>query len=66
MNRRQFLDTTAAASTVYSLIPHTVLGANNRVNIGVIGLGGKGSLHFQQFSSMLDVSVIAVSDPDTA
>ena len=66
MNRRQFLGTTAAASTVYSLIPHTVLGANNRVNIGVIGLGGQGSLHFQLFSSMQDVSVIAVSDPDTA
>jgi predicted dehydrogenase len=66
MNRRQFLGTTVAASTVYSLLPHTVLGANNRVNVGIIGLGRKGRYHFTRFSAMQDVSVMAVSDPDTA
>ena len=33
-----------AASAVYSLIPSSVLGANDRVNVGVIGVGGQGSL----------------------
>lgn len=65
ISRRQFLGTTAAASTVYSLLPHTVLGANNRVNVGIIGVGDKGGGHLLEFNNLPDVSVIAVSDPDT-
>ncbi len=65
LSRRQFLGTTAAASTVYSLLPHTVLGANNRVNVGIIGVGGQGGGHMRSFNNLPDVNVIAVSDPDT-
>jgi predicted dehydrogenase len=64
ISRRHFIGTAAAASTVYSLLPGSVLGANEQVNIGVIGIGGKGGAHCGAFNSGAS-KVIAVSDPDT-
>ncbi|MBL7115676.1 MAG: Gfo/Idh/MocA family oxidoreductase [Kiritimatiellae bacterium] len=63
ISRRGFIKATAAASTVYSLIPHSVLGANERVNIGIIGVGRKGSGHLDSFNRG-GSKVIAVCDPD--
>jgi len=45
-SRRSFLKTTAASAAVATfggLIPSTVLGANDRINFGVIGTGGRGT-----------------------
>ena len=44
--RRTFLKSTAAAAgavTLGGLIPSSVLGANDRINFGVIGTGGMGT-----------------------
>ncbi len=65
LSRRCFVKTSVAASAVYSLIPHTVLGANERINMGVIGLGNMGSGHYKSFSGRQDCNVIAVSDADS-
>lgn len=45
--RRTFMKTAAAASavTLGALTPSTVLGANERLNFGVIGVGGMGRGH---------------------
>ena len=40
--RRQFVKA-AAASSVFSLIPGSVLGANEKVNVAYIGCGGQGA-----------------------
>jgi len=37
----------AGAAAVGGLIPARVLGANDRINVGVIGVGGMGSGHFR-------------------
>ncbi|MCK5171957.1 MAG: Gfo/Idh/MocA family oxidoreductase, partial [Planctomycetes bacterium] len=64
ITRRNFVKVAVAASTVYSLMPGSVLGANDRVNVGVIGVGGKGSGHVRGFGNIDNVEVVAVSDPD--
>ena len=64
ITRRDFVKGAVAASTVYSLMPSSVLGANDRVNVGVIGVGGKGLEHLVGFSQIENVDVIAASDPD--
>ncbi len=65
VSRRGFLKTAAAVGAAYSIIPGSALGANDRVNIGIIGVGGKGGSHLKAFSAIDGVRVIAVSDPDT-
>ena len=64
LSRRNFIQKSAAATTLYSLVPHTVLGANERVNIGVIGAGWMGGSHCERFNKG-ESRVIAVSDADT-
>jgi len=63
--RRQFLQGVAATGTVYSLLPGRALGANDRVNIGVIGMGGRGRGHMGWFGKLANVEVVAVCDADT-
>jgi len=64
-SRRLFTETTAATGLACSLIPGTVIGANERVNIGLIGCGNKGSGHLKTFRKIEGVKILAVSDPDT-
>ena len=64
ISRRRFLVGAAAAGAAFSLFPGRVLGANDRVNIGIIGLGGKGSAHLGDFSKIPGVEIIAVCDAD--
>ncbi|MHC5157167.1 MAG: Gfo/Idh/MocA family protein [Planctomycetota bacterium] len=64
VTRRDFVKGAVAASAVYSLLPSSVLGANDRVNVGVIGVGRKGSGHLKGFGGIENVDVVAVSDPD--
>ncbi|MBI1390362.1 MAG: hypothetical protein GC154_18140 [bacterium] len=42
LNRRTFLNRAAVASTLATIAPPKVLGANERVNLGIIGPGGRG------------------------
>lgn len=49
-SRRSFIKTTAAvagAASFGGVIPSKVLGANDRINIGVIGTGGMGTGHLR-------------------
>src|SRR6201999_2911868 len=44
ISRRQFLGATAAVAASWPLLrPARVLGANERLNIGVTGVGGRGA-----------------------
>jgi len=42
-----------------------VLGANERVNVAVIGVGGRGGGHVHHFNNQKNVEVVAVCDADT-
>jgi predicted dehydrogenase len=44
MERRNFIQSAGAAATWTALSRSRVVGANNRLNIGLIGCGGRGSL----------------------
>jgi hypothetical protein len=67
-NRRHFLTTTAAALAVPCLIPATALaargkpGANDRIRVGLIGIGNRSSALIQE--SPADLSLVAVADCD--
>jgi hypothetical protein len=42
-----------------------VRGANERIRVGQVGLGGRGIVaHIPSFENQKDVAVVAVSDPD--
>lgn len=64
ISRRGFLATAAAASASLSLWPSRAFGANERVNLGIIGFGGKGSAHFMDFGKLPNVEIVAVCDAD--
>jgi predicted dehydrogenase len=60
MNRRELFTAGAAAVTAASY--SRVLGANDKVNLGVIGLGGRGSYVMSVFQKNPVVNVAAVCD----
>jgi predicted dehydrogenase len=62
ITRRNFLKTTVAASTVYSLMPSSVLGANERVNLACIGIGGRGKGLTQTFNGKELANIVALCD----
>ena len=57
-SRRSFLRTSAAAAVV----SQTVRGANDRIQMGVIGTGGRGMQVFHDFSWHDDCVFIAACD----
>lgn len=61
-SRREFVQVTAAATAATVLRAKGVLGANERVNLGVIGCGGRGSAVWQRFLKQPDVNPVAVCD----
>jgi len=67
-SRRSFMKTGAATAgvlTLGGLVPSTVLGANDRVNIAVIGVGGMGRGHLGNLlknSEEDNIRVVAVCD----
>src|SRR4051794_4018942 len=58
--RRFFLGALTAASAV------RVWGANDKVNIGIVGLGGRGSGHLNTYTSLAEAQVIALCDVNQA
>ena len=48
-DRREFLKT-AAAAVATSRMP--ILGANDRVQVGIVGLGGRGTDHIDNYSTL--------------
>ncbi len=57
-SRRNFLKAGAAAAVV----SRTVLGANDRVQMGIIGLGTRGNQVYQSFMRHSDVTFVAACD----
>ena len=70
MKRRDFLKASLAAGSVWSLSPARVLGANDDIRIGVIGIGsfvkigGKGRGDIRDFRKIPGVRVAAICDCD--
>jgi len=68
MNRRSFLKRSLAVSAIGfpTIIPSGVLGrdgapgANDRITLGMIGVGNMGGVHVQNFSS--DANIAAIAD----
>src|SRR5262245_2086597 len=61
ITRRSFIKTGGAAMTALSA--SRIFGANQRVNVGVIGFGLIGQIHTKSFMDQSDVEIAAVSDP---
>ena len=60
MNRRDFLQSTARATAALSLLSAApfvargrVLGANDTIGVGFIGVGGRGSSHIGTVQSLI-------------
>jgi predicted dehydrogenase len=62
VSRRQFGKAAAAASVGMALGSRRVLGANDRIRVGVIGVGNRGDQVLDAFLAHDDVEVVAVSD----
>ncbi len=71
VTRRQFLGSAAAAATFPAIIPGSALGLNgavapsNRIAMGFIGVGGKGTNGMKNFLGCKDAQVAMVCDVNT-
>ena len=61
-SRRTFLKSTATTVGLTALSASRVLGANERVNVGIIGFGLIGKIHTNSFKEQTDVEIRGVSD----
>jgi predicted dehydrogenase len=68
INRRNFI-TSAAAAASFIIIPRHVLGGkgftapSDKVNVGLVGAGGKGKENIQDLFKLNDVQVTCLADP---
>lgn len=65
LTRRTFLGSGAAALVAGTMTKGTVFGANERVNLCVIGVGGQGGSLMSNFQQQDHGEVIALCDADT-
>ena len=61
-DRRTFLRTATTATALSALSYSRVLGANDRVGVGVIGYGLIAKTHIAMFRKLPDVQLVALSD----
>ena len=65
VNRRQFIKTAVAGMSFPFILPHSVFGANSKINLAWIGAGDLGSVHLRHLD--LDrINLVAVADADTS
>jgi len=67
LSRRKFLKgslAAAGATFILSTSSRKVLGANERINVGVAGIRGRGSNHIGEYAGMKDVQVTWLIDID--
>ena len=62
LTRRDFTKSAAAAGAAAALAPSRVLGANDRVRLGFIGLGNRGDQVLDAFLVHPDAEVVAICD----
>ena len=69
--RRQFIKSAATTATLFTILPRHVLGGprfvppSEKVNVAVVGVGGRGLQNMKALLALADVQVIAVADPAT-
>lgn len=66
LDRRQFLGAAVAAGAAAALSPRSVLGANDKLIVGVMGTGGRGTALAKTFAQQPDVEVAYLCDVDEA
>ncbi len=65
-NRRQFLGTLGTATLLSPLAGYgRILGANDRVNIAVVGINGRGNAHVAAITKSKDMHLRALCDVDS-
>lgn len=65
LSRRRFLGATTAAIAAPTIVPSSVFGANapsNRITVGAIGVGGRGSGHANSALHTPGVQIVAACD----
>ncbi|MGH9835013.1 MAG: Gfo/Idh/MocA family protein, partial [Blastocatellia bacterium] len=62
ITRREFAKTTVAASAGTALSRMRILGANDRINLGIIGSGDRGMQIWPIFLKQSDVNPVAACD----
>lgn len=60
--RRDFVKTTVAGVAAALAYPSHVLGANDRVRVGMIGVGSRGQELLRQVLALPDVQLVAIAD----
>ena len=61
--RRDFIKQAAIGTAAFMLYPPArVLGANDRVRVGMIGVGGRGSELLKQITAVPNVELVAMAD----
>ncbi len=66
LNRREFLKKSAGTATALTVLAGTnVLGANERITAGFMGLGGRGTSLVEKFAARSDVAVAYLCDADS-
>jgi predicted dehydrogenase len=61
-SRRHFIKTSAALAMTTALSNSRVFGANERINVGIIGYGLIGRIHTRSFKEQSDVQITALAD----
>lgn len=68
-SRREFIKTSTLSAAGFMIVPRHVLGGNgfvapsDKVNVGIIGAGGKGRQNTANLLKLEDVQVTAIADP---
>ena len=68
-SRRTFIKNTALTGVGFSIVPRHVLGGtgfvapSDKVNVGIVGVGGRGRKNVIQLFNLEDVQVTAIADP---
>src|SRR5262245_14260283 len=69
VSRRQFLATAGSSAAAVTIVPRHVLGGtgfvapSDKVNVGIIGVGGQGRTNCRALFQEADCQVIAIADP---
>ncbi len=67
ISRRDFVKSVSVATAAVAIptfVPSTVFGANDRVNVAVLGVRGRGKGHISSYMELDNVRVTTLSDPD--
>ena len=64
VSRRRFLQSAAAASTLYSIFPSSVFGASEKVNLACVGIGYQGGIIAKALHATGLANIVALCDVD--